>query len=260
VYLLGLGVGLFATATSLIGLLWRIDLLSLLIAGLIAIAPVVFACRQFTFRSTVSPGMIAVVIALLPVLAWAAFLPPYSWDEMAYGAALPRDYARAGHFFYNNDYGPYSAFPGNYEALTTAALVLFHSAGAMKWLNLLLAIGLAAIAAHLCRALGAPKLCWPLAAALVLSAAGDPGVCADGQERRGQRVLPRPGNHGLRPLPGGRITAIARAGRRICWRCHRNQVLESAVRALPDRLRRHIRCARPLAGPEEMGRFCNFCA
>jgi hypothetical protein len=174
VYLLGLGLGLFATATSVIGLLWRIDLVSLLIAGLIAIAPVVFACRQFRFRSTVSSGMNAVVIALLPVLAWAAFLPPYSWDEVAYGAALPRDYARVGHFFYNDDYGPYSAFPGNYEALTTAALVLFQSASAMKCLNLLLAIGLAAIAAHLCRALRAPKLCWPLAAALVLSA---PVVC-----------------------------------------------------------------------------------
>jgi len=170
VYLLGLGVGLFATATSVIGLLWRIDLLSLLIAGLIAIAPVVFACRQFRFRSTVTPGMIAVLIPLLPVLAWAAFIPSYSWDEVAYGAALPRDYARVGHFFYNADYGPYSAFPGNYEALTTAALVLCQSASAMKCLNLLLAIGLAAIAAHLCRALRAPKLCWPLAAALVLSA------------------------------------------------------------------------------------------
>jgi hypothetical protein len=76
------GVGLFATATSVIGLLWRIDLLSLLIAGLIAIAPVVFACRQFRFRSTVTPGMIAVLIPLLPVLAWAAFVPPYSWDEL----------------------------------------------------------------------------------------------------------------------------------------------------------------------------------
>jgi hypothetical protein len=170
VLLLGLGVGVFATATSVIGLVWRIDLGSLLIAGLIAIAPVLFACRQFRFRSAVTPGTIALLIPLLPVLAWAAFVPPYNWDEVAYGVALPRDYARAGHFFYNDDYGPYSAFPGNYEALTTAALVLFQSASAMKCLNLLLAIGLAAIAALFCQELRAPKLCWPLAAALVLSA------------------------------------------------------------------------------------------
>ena len=169
-FLLGLGVGLFATATSLIGLLWHISPASLLIAALIAIVAGVFACRRFTFRIPMTPGTIAVLAPLLPILAWAAFVAPYSWDDVAYGVALPRDYARAGHFFYNDDYGPYSAFPSNYEAVTTAALVLLKSASAMKCLNLLLAIGLAAIAPLLCQALRADKLCWPLAAAMVLSA------------------------------------------------------------------------------------------
>jgi hypothetical protein len=170
VFLLGLCVGLFATAASLIGLLWRVSSASLLIAALIAIGCTLFACRQLKFRLNIDPITVAILLPLLPVLAWAAFLPPYGWDDVAYEVALPRDYARAGHFFYNDDYGPYSAFPSNYEALTTAALVLLKSASAMKCLNLLLAVGLAAIAALLCRLLRAPRICWPLAAVLVMSA------------------------------------------------------------------------------------------
>ncbi len=110
------------------------------------------------------------LVPLLPILAWVAFLPPFSWDDVAYDVALPRDYARAGHFFYNADYGPYSAFPSNYEAMTTAALVLFKSASAMKCLNLILATGLAATAVLFCRALRTPRICEPLAAVLVMSA------------------------------------------------------------------------------------------
>ena len=53
-----------------------------------------------------------------------SFVPPSSWDEIAYTIALPRDYAHENRFFYNADYGPYSAFPANYEALTTIVLYL----------------------------------------------------------------------------------------------------------------------------------------
>jgi hypothetical protein len=169
VFLLGLCVGVFATATSVIGLVWSVGTGGLLIAGLITMVAVLFACRRFRFGLAVTPGTIAILIPLLPILAWAVFVPPYKWDDVAYGVALPRDYARAGHFFYNDDYGPYSAFPSNYEALTTATLVLFKSAGAMICLNLLFAIGLAASAVLCCRMLRAPKLSSPLAVVLVLS-------------------------------------------------------------------------------------------
>ena len=53
---------------------------------------------------------------------------------------MPRDYALAGRFFYNADYGPYSAFPSNYEALTTASLVLFDEVVPARVLNALLAL------------------------------------------------------------------------------------------------------------------------
>ncbi len=161
---------MFATATSVAGLLWRISPASLFVAALIAIVSATLACRQFRFRLAIAPGTIVILAPLVPVLAWAAFVPPYTWDEVAYGVALPRDYALAGHFFYNDGYGPYSAFPGNYEALTTAALVVLKGASAMKCLNLLLAAGLAVIAALFCQVLGAPAVCGPLAAVLVMSA------------------------------------------------------------------------------------------
>lgn len=170
VFLLGLCVGSFATATSVIGLLWRVSSASLLVAALIAMVLTLFACSQLRFQLALRPATIAILAPLLPILAWAAFMPPFSWDDVAYDVALPRDYARAGHFFYNADYGPYSAFPSNYESVTTAALVWFNSASAMKCLNLLLATGLAVIAVLLCRALRAPRICAPLAAVLVMSA------------------------------------------------------------------------------------------
>lgn len=170
VLLLGVCVGSFATAASVTGLLWRISPASLLIAALFSIACTFLVYRRPGFRLAINPATVALLAPLLPILAWAALLPPYSWDDVAYGVALPRDYVRAGHFFYNDDYGPYSAFPSNYEALTTAALFLFKSASVMKFLNLLLAIGLATIAVLFCRTLRAPKVCWPLAAVLVMSA------------------------------------------------------------------------------------------
>jgi len=170
VFLLGLCVGSFATAASVVGLVWRISSASILVAASVATVFTLFACSRLRFRLEIKPIAVVILVPLVPILAWVAFVPSFSWDDVAYDVALPRDYARAGHFFYNADYGPYSAFPSNYEALTTAALVLFKSASAMKCLNLMLAAGLAATAALLCRALRAPRICEPLAAVLVMSA------------------------------------------------------------------------------------------
>jgi hypothetical protein len=105
---------------------------------------------------------------VIPLLATIA--PPYDWDEVAYGASLPLDYAQAGRFFYNADYGPYSAFPANFEALTTASLVLGDSVVLARLLNVALALGLALVAVRLSACLGVPRVVAPLAAALVLAA------------------------------------------------------------------------------------------
>jgi hypothetical protein len=103
-------------------------------------------------------------------LALAALLPPHGWDEVAYGAALPRDFARAGRFFYNCDYGAYAAFPANYESLVTASLMLTGDVWASQLLNVVLALALAIIAVLLARALGVSRVTSLLAGLFVLCA------------------------------------------------------------------------------------------
>ncbi len=166
----GLFVGASMLALSATGILWRIDAVS--VAACLVAALLVSGL--WVLRAGARPGIPARTLALLlPLLALptvAAMAPPHDWDEVAYGAALPRDYARAGRFFYNADYGPYSAFPANYEALATASLVLTGDVIPARVLNVLLALGLAVIAVNLSRDLGAPRPVAWCAAVLVLSA------------------------------------------------------------------------------------------
>jgi hypothetical protein len=168
------GAGLFVGASMLTlsatGILWRIDALS---TGVCLVAALLVS-GLWVLRAGARPGIpVWVLVLLLPFLVLptvAAMAPPNSWDEVAYGAALPRDYAHAGRFFYNADYGPYSAFPGNYEALATASLVLMGDVIPARVLNVLLALGLAVIAVHLSRHLGVSRPIALCAAVLVLSA------------------------------------------------------------------------------------------
>ncbi len=166
----GLFVGASMLALSATGILWRIDAVS---AGVCLVAALLVS-GLWVLRAGARPGIpIWVLVLLLPLLVLptvAAMAPPHNWDEVAYGAALPRDYALAGRFFYNADYGPYSAFPGNYEALATASLVLMGDVIPVRVLNVLLALGLAVIAVNLSRDLGVSRPVALCAAVLVLSA------------------------------------------------------------------------------------------
>ena len=64
-------------------------------------------------------------------------LPPLTWDEIAYSASLAKFYANNMSFKYNADYGPYSAFPQNYEIFTTISEIFFHSTILSKIINFL---------------------------------------------------------------------------------------------------------------------------
>jgi hypothetical protein len=166
----GLFLGVSAFALSVSGMLWRIDALAVGLCLAAALAVFGLWVRRSGLRLGMPIWALALLLPLLVLPAIAATAPPHEWDEVAYGAALPRDYAAAGRFFYNADYGPYSAFPSNYEALTTATIVLARDVIPARGLTVLMALGLAAIAAHLSRLLG---VSWPgalLAATLVLSA------------------------------------------------------------------------------------------
>lgn len=84
--------------------------------------------------------------------------PPFVWDEVAYGAALPKLYAIRGYFYYVAEYGPYSAFPQNLEAISTISLILFGSFDFVKVLNFFLAVGLLLISYNLSLLIGLPRI------------------------------------------------------------------------------------------------------
>jgi len=173
----GLLLGLGMLALSVAGILWRIDALGVGVSLITAAAGSAALARHFRRRPVGIPALLVLVLLVLVALPTvAAFAPPHDWDEVAYTAALPRDYARAGSIFYNADHGPFSAFPANYEALTTAALVLVGHVAPARLLNVALALGLAVIAVHLGTRLGVARPVASLAAVLVLAAPALQGV------------------------------------------------------------------------------------
>jgi 4-amino-4-deoxy-L-arabinose transferase-like glycosyltransferase len=167
----GLFAGLSMLALSVTGILWRINAVVVLLSVLAAFAISASLARHFNRRPACRWSDLLLLVPLLVIPTLGAFAPPYQWDEVAYGATLPRDYARAGRFFYNADYGPFSALPGNYEAVTTASLILVGHVAPARLFNVALAFGLAVIAMHLSLRLGVPRFVAPVAAVLVLGAA-----------------------------------------------------------------------------------------
>jgi hypothetical protein len=166
---LGLFVAVAATALSLIGMLGRLTLVSAASCALLALGVCVLCGRALGSPAVPRLAWMALPWLTAPALA-ALMLPPHTWDEVAYGAALPRDYARAGRIFYNADYGAYSAFPANYEALVTASLLLTGDVWLTQLLNVVLALGMAVISVLLARMLGVSKRVSLVAGILVLCA------------------------------------------------------------------------------------------
>jgi hypothetical protein len=164
----GVLVGASMIGLSLTGLLGRLTTTSAAMCLLLALAAAV-ACDRRLGPSWI-PRLAWLGCPWVAPLALAALLPPYGWDEVAYGAALPRDFARAGRFFYNVDYGAYAAFPANYESLVTASLLLTGDVWASQLLNVVLALALAVIAVLLARALGVSRVTSLLAGLFVLCA------------------------------------------------------------------------------------------
>jgi hypothetical protein len=117
-----------------------------------------------------TPASAIASAALLGAPVIGSVLPPFTWDEDAYSAALPRFYAQAHHFFYHSDYGAYSAFPGNYEALTTSSILLFATPLPVKLFNAACALGMAICGCAIGTCIGLKKEYSALAAALILSA------------------------------------------------------------------------------------------
>lgn len=161
-----LGASMFTI--SLTGLVGRLTAVSVSACLLLATAAAVRCSRWLGADRIRMPVWMA--LPLLIPSALAALLPPYTWDEVAYGAAFPLFFARAGRFGYNSDYGVHMAMPGNYETLVTGSLLLTGHVEVTQLLNVVLALGLAVVAVLLARALGVSRTASLLAGLFVLCA------------------------------------------------------------------------------------------
>ena len=157
VYLLFLGiiVGVMMFCFSLIELIVGMSFLVIWISIFLAF---LLASQSFRLFSKITTNMcssqLLTILPFIPLLLFSTLIPVYAWDEVAYSVALPQEFAKTGKYFYNSFYGPYGAFPGNYEALTATSLFLFESIVAIKLLNIFLLIGTAASAGAITWRLG----------------------------------------------------------------------------------------------------------
>ena len=156
---------------SIMGLLGTINVAGVL--SCVALAGVAcFLLRPLrTCVTAMTPTSVIVSAALLSPAVIASVLPPFTWDEVAYSAALPKYYAQVHHFFYRSDYGGvYSPSPANYEALVTSIIVLFGTPLPVKLFNAACALGMALCGCAIARCIGLKREYSIVPATLILSA------------------------------------------------------------------------------------------
>ena len=136
-------LSLLMTSISILGITSNIYPNILILIILICLTASILLTRNMAVTSIKNVSFfqtfLILLLSTLPILLIANF-PPLTWDEIAYSASLPRAYAEKKHFFYNSAYGPYSAFPQNYEAITTASFILFKTPILSKLINYFSAI------------------------------------------------------------------------------------------------------------------------
>ncbi len=131
----GLGIGLLATVTFIVGLIvvppaWVAWLAAIIVSAVLRMrigkllaairgAVVAFAAR----RNWVEIALVVVIAVLLVVNLLHAFIPPVEYDEMEYHLAAPAKYIRDGHISFISD-NVYASFPANIEMLFLDAMVL----------------------------------------------------------------------------------------------------------------------------------------
>lgn len=132
--------------TSVIGIYWNLAPVQLIFISAASFCGAIFILKRMHTEIMGWPLLLSCLIIAIIQLAPSfpmVMVPPYIYDEVAYTVSLPKAYASARKFFYNSDYGPYSAFPQNYEALTTISMLLFSTPITSKILNIYFAAGIA---------------------------------------------------------------------------------------------------------------------
>lgn len=163
VQILGLTVALLMWAISLLGIYSYLSLKNLSLLGACIFLISLFAYFGFKEKKYHSVNLVALALICIgfvqiSAIASVFYFPPFVWDEVAYTAALPKLYAAKTHFYYAAEYGPYSAFPQNFEAISTASLIFLKSLLASKLLNFICALGILVIAGDIGLVIGLPKI------------------------------------------------------------------------------------------------------
>jgi len=156
-------LALFGSFLSALGIWINLSLPSLGAAFLFSLIMSVVLAKSSTlqiYSFQIWPSIVFSLVGMLSML-FVAFMPPFTSDEIAYSAALPKAYAAAKQFFYKAEYGPYSAFPQNYEAFTTLSILIFDTPTLARLLNFLMGIGMVVAANSIALYLGvSKKIAW----------------------------------------------------------------------------------------------------
>lgn len=163
----------FSMALSLLGIAHLLTQASSAVALLVSAGAAYFVVSRLQLRLRPFSAL-AWLLCILPFLIVpGAFIAawPLFWDEVAYSVALPQIYAARGWIGHSETLNLYSLFPSNYEALTTASVLLFDGISPMRTLGLVLFAGLALQAGVISALIGEGRRTeYILVAALILSA------------------------------------------------------------------------------------------
>jgi 4-amino-4-deoxy-L-arabinose transferase-like glycosyltransferase len=154
---------------SVVGLLSTLTITAVIVVTLISVLVSWIGTIFYKDKIEVYQLWPILIVAIIQFSStfYISFAPPAMWDEFAYTVALPKLYAEANHFFYASNYGPYSAFPQNFEAITTASILIFSDPIISKLLNYCFSAGLMLLAGYLAFLSGVSRKLSLLAGALV---------------------------------------------------------------------------------------------
>jgi hypothetical protein len=168
----GLTIALLMWSISILGLHATLTVNSLLLLALLILTLMLFFYLKGKEDRPHQANLISCLLLCIGLIQFYAIyyvfkFPPFVWDEVAYGAALPKLYAEKKYFYYVANYGPYSAFPQNFEAISTASLILLNSFAGAKFLNLIFALCYLVMAGGIASLIGLPRIFALLSGALV---------------------------------------------------------------------------------------------
>jgi len=137
-------LGIFLTflvwLLSIVGILGHLTNKIIFLVLFLACTPTILFRKQNVLKKSVisKHEKLAALGALIIILpSWISILAsPLTWDEIAYSASFPKAYAAARNFFYISSYGTWSAFPQNYETITTLSLIFLKSTALSILLNI----------------------------------------------------------------------------------------------------------------------------